>query len=104
VFSTITSPIFSELVIVRSGKWTHNIAYDVRLAQTLQMMHKVRPFKLVFLFEGPYSSGPVDRRREMMEAVDDAVSKGFLDFLDSPPTVRITAPSRYYDWKISEFD
>ena len=72
-------------------------------------MHEVRPFQLVFLFEGSCS---VDRegRQELAEleyllkeTVDSVVSKGFLDFLDSPPTIRTVPGSRYYVNSLSDF-
>lgn len=55
VFSTITSPIFSKLVIVCSDMWIFQLHYEVVLFQALRKMHKVRPFELVLLFEGPDS-------------------------------------------------
>jgi len=109
-FSTITSPLFSELVIVRSNEGVSYLPQEVAMFQTLREMHRIRPFKLVFLFEGPYYAlrggklELVDPRQDLEKAVDDAVSKGFLNFLDSPPTIRINARSRYYDWTLSDFD
>lgn len=52
VFSTITSPIFSELVIIRSGHWIPYLPCEVALFQTLRKMHEVRPFELVFFLRG----------------------------------------------------
>ena len=110
VFSTITSPIFSELVVVLSGEVISCLSHEVTLFQTLCEMHKVRPFELVFLFEGPCSIQrggrweSVEARCPLKEALDYVSSKGFLDFLNSPPTIRTIPRSRYYDWNFSDFD
>ena len=50
IFSTITSPIFSELVIV--GLVAH-LRTEVKLFETLRTMSRVMPFKLVFLLVDP---------------------------------------------------
>lgn len=50
--------------------------------ETLRTMNGVRPFKLVFLLEDRYLEGL------LTEALDSMTAKGFLDFLDSPPTIR----------------
>jgi len=109
VFSTITSPIFSELVIVLSAQEVPDLSYDATLFQMLSKMYEVRPFELVFLFEGPcyaLRGELADLRLYLKEAVDDVISKGFLDFLDSPPTSR-TSPQSYYSrwpWRPTNFD
>jgi len=51
VFSTITSPAFSDLVIVFGGDGMSYLPLKVTLSETLRAMNQVRPFKLVFLFE-----------------------------------------------------
>ena len=93
VFSTITSPVFSELVVVLAA---HVIYFpqDVTFFERLRRMTEVRPFKLVFLLEvSDFPWGKV--RWELVEAVESATAKGTFDFLDSPPTIRITQPRRY---------
>lgn len=89
-FSTITSPVFSELVVVL---WEHGIASlpsDVVLFETLRIMNEIKPFKLVFLVEvvGLYQE---EERRELTKALDSVMGRGLLDFLDSPPDTLITA-------------
>jgi len=87
VFSTITSPVFSELVIVIGGHVVTFLPRDAALFETLRKMNEIRPFKLVFLPDAPeYRQEKV--RRELAEALDSVAAEGLLDFLDSPPTVR----------------
>jgi len=94
VFSTITSPVFSELVIVLTGhvdfsRWT------VKLPNALRMINKVKPFKLVFSLEAP---SPSQWETQQLEGVLEFVTTGgFFDFLDPPPSIRIPR-SRFYDW------
>jgi len=109
VFSTITSPVFSELVVVLPH-WRISLPHKDMFFQTLRKMYEVRPFELVFLFEGPCSVvreghwKSVEARFPLKEAVDDVNSKGFLDFLDSPPVIRTVPRSHYYSWTFSDFD
>ena len=111
VFSTITSPVFSELVVVLSGRAVEltRLPNQEVFFQTLRKMNEVRPFELVFLFEGPCSvlrggRWELDARGPLEEALGYVASKGFLDFLDSPPTICILPQSRYYRWNYSHFD
>jgi len=86
VFSTITSPVFSELVIVLAGsdmvyfRWKDTF-------KTLRMMNEVRPFKLMFLLEIP-NFPQEEARQKLARALDSVTVEGLLDFLDSPPTIR----------------
>ena len=85
VFSTITSPVFSELVIVTTSYGAAHLHQDVKFFETLRKMYEVRPFKLLFLPIVPeYQKG----RRELAEALDSMIAKGSFDFFDSPPTLR----------------
>ena len=94
VFSTITSPVFSELVIVLKDHAMTRLPQEVTLFETLRNMNGVRTFKSVFLFEGPYLVQEGGRwvtgepRRALKELVDSMAAKGFLDFLNSPATIR----------------
>jgi len=106
VLSAITSPVFSELVIVL---WTDNhitrFPWNPVLFQTLRTMREVRPFELVFLLDmnsphlrhGEARRNVVEALRKFTKALDSVIAKGLLDFLDSPPTIRLTGP-RYYGW------
>ena len=85
IFSTITPPVFSEVIIVIRE---YRVAYlPHKVFETLRTMHKARPFKLVFLLEASDRwQGEV--RRSLVEELDSMTDKGLLDFLDSPPTIR----------------
>jgi len=87
VFSTITSPVFSELVILVASHTVSYLPRDITLFETLRKVNNVRPLKLVFSADimEIYQEG---LRRELAEALGSVVAKGFLDFLDSPPTIR----------------
>ena len=87
VFSTITSPVFSDLVVVVAGHANY-LRQEVKLFDTLRMMNDVRPFKLVFLLEGP---SPSQWEVWQLEGIlKSLTAKGLLDFLNSPPSVRIS--------------
>ena len=94
MFSTITSPVFSELVIVLAGDEMTHLPQEVMLFNTLRRMNEARHFELVFLFEGPCFVQREGQRvlgeapRELGEVLDSVIARGFLDFLDSPPTIR----------------
>lgn len=95
-FSTITSPVFSELVIVIAGDATTQLPQGGGLFGALRTMNEVRRFKLVFLLEvaDPDEVGP---RWGFSEASNLVTVNGPLTFLDSPPTTRVVR-SRYCDW------
>jgi len=87
VFSTIASPVFSELVIVLRIREISGLPSDVTLFEALRTMKEIRSFKLVFLLDVPsrsYEGG----RRGLAGALDLVNAEGLLDFLDSPPTIR----------------
>ena len=94
VFSTITSPVFSELVIVLTGR-VACLRQEVELFNTLRAMNKIRPFELVFSLEAP-SFSQLEARRTLEEVLELATANGLLDFLDSPPSI-IVARSRFYE-------
>jgi len=98
-FSTITSPVFSELVLVHTSIYVDRIPQEVTLFETLRKMNEVRRFKLVFLVEAENAR---HARRELETALVSVAAKGLLDFLDSPPTIR-TARPRYYKWDFLDF-
>ena len=79
VFSTITFPIFSELVIFIWGDTAARLPSEVKLFEALQAMNTVKPFKLVFSLMDPDSS-LVEARRELAEALDSACERPFRFF------------------------
>ena len=84
VFPTITSPVFSEFVIVLTGNMVAYLPQQVSLFGTLRTVNEIRPFKLAFLLD--VSEGEV--LRKLVGELDLVATNGFLDFLDSPPTIR----------------
>ena len=114
MFSTITSPVFSELVIIIPDHLLTYLAQEVRFFETLRKMNEVRPFKLVFfLVDLDNDQGGRKRRsaslplkseelwRGWREAMDsEAARKSLPDFLDPPPTARIVQ-SRTFDWDLT---
>jgi len=99
VFSTIRSPVFSEFAIY-TGYEVGDLPKEVTLFETLRKMSEVKRFKLVFLLE---VWDLWDPRQELAEALDVVAAKGFLEFLDSPPTIR-TAPCFVHAWDFLDFD
>jgi len=63
-------------------------------------MHKVRRFNLVFLLE---TSGCSGAQEELVKSLDTVIAQGLLNFLDSPPVIRI-ARFRHYRWDFLDFD
>ena len=86
VFSTIASPVFTDLVIAHTGYAVANLPQEIALFETLRKMKGMRSFKLVFLLE-PSDFYQENIRRELAGALDSVVANGSLDFLDSPPTI-----------------
>jgi hypothetical protein len=87
VFSTITSPAFSELVILIGVDAAARLPSEVTLFETLRAMNKVRPFKLVFLLMAPRLSLG-EAHQKFAGAFDSVIARGLFDFLDSPPIFR----------------
>ena len=87
VFSTIASPVFSELVIVTGTSTVAHLPSQVKFFETLRIMSEVRPFKLVFLLVDP-DLFQEEARRNLTEVLESVATRGFLGFLDSPPTIR----------------
>jgi len=89
VFSTIASPLFSELVIALRHHET-DLSHGITFLKALQRMNGVRPFKLVFLLE---VSDFQEERRELTKALDSVTARGLLDFLiPRPPSVERNSP------------
>ena len=94
--------MFSELVVVLVGDGVVYIGQEVMLFKALHKMYETRPFKLVFLLEGPYP-GLGEARSVLARGLECVTAKGLLDFLSSPPAIRI-ARSHYYGWDSLAFD
>jgi hypothetical protein len=87
VFSTIISPVFSELAILIGVDAAARLPSEVTLFETLRAMNKVRPFKLVFLLMAPRLSLR-EAHQKFAGAFDSVIARGLFDFLNSPPTFR----------------
>jgi len=93
--------VLSELVIVFAGNEMTHLSREVALFKTPRNMNEARPFELVFLLEGPCFIEKEgrrvlgDARREPKEVFDSVIVGGFLDFLDSPPTICCARSHRY---------
>jgi glycerophosphoryl diester phosphodiesterase len=88
VLSTITSPMFSELVIVLSSYMAMiDVPKEDTLVEALRRVNEGRPFKLVFMIKVP-DRFQREARLRLVEALDSMTAKGLLDFLDAPPIIR----------------
>lgn len=88
IFYTITSSVFTELVIVIQSGEVYYLPW--RMYGTLRRMYHMRPFKLVFLLIASEKSSELVVRRTWEGAVNTATAKGLLSFLESPPTIHFT--------------
>lgn len=85
-FSSITSLVFSELVIVvRHERFSHLLS-DATSLETLRTMRKVRPFALVF-FIHVFGHLSAEGETTLHETLGSAISEGLFDFLDSQPII-----------------
>ena len=97
VFSTITSPVFSEFVILTWGDTAVRLPSAVKFFKTLHAMNNVRPFILSFLLMSP-DWCLREQRRELAEALDLVAARGLFDFFDSPPTIHCgRSHNRWWD-------
>lgn len=93
VFSTITSPVFSGLVVVIARNRFARLLSDDTVFVALPAMNEVRPFELVFLvLHSSAFSLSQEARQVFKRNVQLATAKGLFDFLSSPPTLRIASP------------
>jgi len=93
VFSSIKSPVFSELVIVVTSYAVY-LPTEVMVFKSLREMNAIRPFKLVFLLEASdFHQEQV--QRELAEALASIKTNNSLNFLASEPTIRIARPHNY---------
>ena len=87
VFSTITSPLFSEVIIILEDSDISRLPPQMQFFEILRVMNRVRTFNLVFLLEVPdFFLG--EARQKLIGALDLVAARGLLDFLKSPPTIR----------------
>jgi hypothetical protein len=91
VFSTITSPVFSELIFVIWHDQLVHLLSDAMLFETLRAMNEVRPLNLFFLIQIPHPPSREGQRRVEL-ALEAVTAKGLLNFFDSPPSIRVVQP------------
>ena len=78
--------MFSELIVLMRASTVTYLPFDDTLFGALRTMSQARPFKLVFLIVDP-DLFRGEAQRKLAKSLD-LTAKGFLDFLDSPPTIR----------------
>lgn len=93
IFSTITSPVFSELVLTAWYDEIGHLPTAFVLFKKLSEMYEIRPFKLVFLLEVPYAYEG-NAQQVLMGVLDSVAEKGFLDFLPHRPTSVSSSPAK----------
>ena len=86
-FSTITSPSFSELLIVLREGEIKNLSPDTAFFHALRIIHEIKGFRLVFLLH--ILHWPLGERVALGRALESAAAKGLFDSLDSPPIIRV---------------
>lgn len=87
VYSTIASPLFSEVVVTLENRDISAILSRVAFFETLGAMYRIRPFNLVFspvVLDGLQE----EAQQKLVEILDSAAAKRRLAFLGSPPTIR----------------
>jgi len=94
VFSTISSPMFSELAIVLTLRAVTQLPRETVLFETLGKMNGMNPFELVFLLDVSDSSYG-EARRMLAVVLNLVTAKGLLNFLESPPTIRWVGSHHY---------
>ena len=92
IFSTITSPVFSELAIVCWYRPFTRLLSDTASFETLRMLNEVRPFKLVFLLQA-LDRPSTEVRQSLDSSFRSTVVEGLFDFLDSPPDIHFVRAS-----------
>ena len=94
LFSTIGSPVFSELAITLTGRAVTHLPQETELFETLGMMNRLNPFELIFLLDVSDPSYE-EARRKLAGVLDLVTARGLLDFLESPPTIRRVGSHHY---------
>jgi len=93
--ATITSPVFSDVVIVLEDGAIDNPWFSrYRLFHAVRSVHEVKPFRLVFcleVWEGSleYTVGRLKRY------INAEAAEGGLDFLPRPPVIVSNTQATY---------
>lgn len=95
ILSTITSPVFSDLVIIfedKAARYVHLLYHT--LFSMVRRMYEVRPFRLVFRLE--IRGGDHEETARMLkECIDAQVVRGELWFLPCPPVILSSTRARH---------
>ena len=89
-FPTITSPVFSEIVVIFPGE----VSWPRGLAEVLHEIYRIREFRLVFCLETMERSRVVDLQAFEI-ATRAEMAKGSYDFLPCPPVIFFRALTKY---------
>jgi len=90
---TITSPVFSEIVVVFS---VDDISWPpTNLAEMLREMYKIRRFRVAFCLEA--EAIRASNLRPLRLATEADVMNGFYDFLPCPPVIFSRGLQSTYD-------
>ena len=90
LLSTITSPVFSDIVIVLWDMTSHDAHFFRRaLFGTIQSIYDVKPFRLVFLLEirDGYRE---DTLEKLKRYIDVEAAEGGLGYLPCPPGIVVS--------------
>ena len=84
---TITSPVFSDIVIVVQGRIIQNPrSFRHVLFKMMRDLYEVKPFRLVFCLE-VWDGDREDAIKRLKEYIDGEAAKGVLEFLPCPPLI-----------------
>ena len=84
---TITSPVFSDIVIVVESGTIQNPHPSSHVSfELMRHLYEVKPFRLVFCLEVWDGDREVALRR-LKEYIDGEAAKGVLEFLPCPPLI-----------------
>ena len=95
-FYTITSPVFSEVVVIFSGRETDSRSSDV--SYRLRDLYRIREFSVRFFLEAFGSPAAIrdESQRKLTLETEEAVAKGLYDFLPSPPLIFTRTSRNHY--------
>jgi len=86
LLSTITSPLFSDVVIIPEASTEHRASLRFTLFSVVRDMYQVKPFRLVFClwtWDGDQGN-PVEGFKTILDA---EVTQGTFGFLPYPPVI-----------------
>lgn len=95
---TITSPVFSEIVVVFSERQVYHPLE--RLAWVLREMYEIKRFKVAFCLEALEESR-AEKLHHLTLRTKEAAVAGTWDFLSCPPLVFSRTATRYDRFKTS---